>query len=137
MAKKLYRSRESTYIGGVCGGLGEYFDIDPLVVRIITVILALAKGIGIIAYIIAWIAIPRRPEGEQAVGAPPKSSLAKYIPGLILVVVGLVFLIDNIFWWFNFGVIWPLGLIAVGLLLIFKSTNDKKDEGGNNEPIQN
>ena len=61
MGKKLYRSSEHYLLGGVCGGIAEYFDTSPTLVRIIMVVLSLLPGIGIISYIIAWILIPRRP----------------------------------------------------------------------------
>lgn len=61
MEKKLYRSSEHYVLGGVCGGIAEYFDTSPTLVRIIAVIFSLLPGIGIISYIIAWILIPRRP----------------------------------------------------------------------------
>lgn len=61
MNKKLYRSVESRMIAGVCGGLGEYFEIDPTLVRLITVALLLAGGGGLLAYIIAWIIVPNAP----------------------------------------------------------------------------
>lgn len=63
MTKKLYRSRKDYMIGGVCGGLGEYFDIDPTIIRLIAA-LALFIGGGIIVYIIAWIVIPLEPEAS-------------------------------------------------------------------------
>jgi phage shock protein C len=47
-------------IAGVCGGLGEYFDIDPTIVRLIVIAAALAAGGGLVAYILAWIVIPER-----------------------------------------------------------------------------
>lgn len=57
--KKLYRSKRDRVIAGVCGGLGEYFDIDPTIVRLLWVFFTIF-GIfpGIIAYIIAWVIIP-------------------------------------------------------------------------------
>jgi len=62
--KKLYRSLTDRKLAGVCGGLGEYFDIDPTLVRIITVVLAIGGiGTGILLYILAWIIIPDRPMG--------------------------------------------------------------------------
>ena len=61
MAKRLYRSIDDKKIAGVCGGLGEYFDIDPTIVRLAWVALILAAGGGIVAYIIAWIIVPKRP----------------------------------------------------------------------------
>ena len=58
MEKKLYRSRKDRIIWGVCGGIADYFGIDPVVVRVVAVLLALASGAGIIAYIILTIIIP-------------------------------------------------------------------------------
>jgi len=58
--KHLYRSKKNRIIAGVCGGLGEYFNIDPVIIRILCVLFALGMGSGIIAYIIAWIIIPQR-----------------------------------------------------------------------------
>lgn len=58
--KKLYRSEKNKVIAGVCGGIGEYLNIDPVIVRIIWVFLTLAYGAGILAYILAWIIIPKR-----------------------------------------------------------------------------
>ena len=57
-AKRLFRDPDNRIIGGVCGGLGAYFNIDPIVFRIIFVLIALGMGSGIIIYIILWIAIP-------------------------------------------------------------------------------
>ncbi len=64
MDKRLYRSRESRMIAGVCGGLGEYFDMDPTIVRLIVVVAALVGGSGLLAYILAWIIVPERPAGS-------------------------------------------------------------------------
>lgn len=59
--KRLYRSKKDKIIGGVCGGIAEYFNIDPVIVRVIAVVLAFMWGFGILAYIIAWIIIPQNP----------------------------------------------------------------------------
>ena len=64
-AKRLYRSRSDRRIAGVCGGLAEYFGIDPALVRIVFVILALT-GVGLITYAIFWIAVPSSPRGAPA-----------------------------------------------------------------------
>lgn len=58
MKNRLFRSRKERVISGVCGGLAEYFDIDPIIIRILFVILGLATGIGILVYIVMWIAVP-------------------------------------------------------------------------------
>jgi len=58
--KQLFRSRANRMLGGVCAGLGDYFEVDANLVRLIFVLLALASGTGIILYLIAWIIIPER-----------------------------------------------------------------------------
>ena len=60
--KRLFRSRENKILGGVCGGIAEYFEVDPVLVRLLLVIVILAGGAGILAYIIAWIIIPLEPK---------------------------------------------------------------------------
>jgi phage shock protein C len=55
---RLYRSVEHRVIGGVAGGLAEYFDIDPVIVRLVFVIVALAGGGGLLVYLILWIVLP-------------------------------------------------------------------------------
>jgi len=64
MAKKLYRSLDDKKIAGVCGGLGEYFDIDPTIIRLALVALVLAGGSGVLAYILAWIIVPEQPQAQ-------------------------------------------------------------------------
>ena len=61
MEKKLYKSNQNKMIDGVCGGIAEYFGIDPTVVRLIWALFSLMGGSGLLAYIIAAIIIPRSP----------------------------------------------------------------------------
>src|SRR4051794_37597820 len=55
---RLYRSRSQKMIAGGCGGLGEYFDVDPVLIRLLFVITAFISGVGILAYIVLWIVLP-------------------------------------------------------------------------------
>ncbi len=61
--KRLYRSRTETQIAGVCGGLGAYFEVDPVLVRLIVVGLTFVTGLipGCLAYAVAWIIMPQEP----------------------------------------------------------------------------
>ncbi len=61
MAKRLYRIRQGRMIAGVCAGLGEYFDVDPTLVRLLFVALTLFHGLGLVAYLVLMIITPRRP----------------------------------------------------------------------------
>ncbi len=56
--KHLYRSRTNRVIGGVCGGIGEYFGVDPTLIRLAWVLFVFAGGSGVLAYIVCWIIIP-------------------------------------------------------------------------------
>ena len=58
MNKRLYRSNESKVIAGVCGGIAEYFDLDPTLIRLAWALVCFLGGSGILAYIIAAIIIP-------------------------------------------------------------------------------
>lgn len=62
MKKRLYKSNTDKKIDGVCAGIAEYFDIDPTIIRLAWVLVALFVGSGIIAYIIAMIVLPSKPE---------------------------------------------------------------------------
>jgi len=147
--KKLYRSKKDCMIGGVCGGIAEYFDIDPVLVRIIAVLTIFANGIGIIAYIIAWIIIPQNPEqaseekkegglrekAEETIQNIGKrvqeesdnnnKKRSRVIGGLILLGLGVLFLTYNFLPHFNFGKFWPLILIIIGLAILAGSLKGK------------
>ncbi|WP_295722352.1 PspC domain-containing protein [uncultured Methanobrevibacter sp.] len=56
--KKLYRSYDNRMLAGICGGIGEYLNIDPTIIRLITALLIFLWGFGIIFYLLAWIIVP-------------------------------------------------------------------------------
>ena len=61
--KRLYRSRKDRVLGGVCGGIAQYLEVDPVVVRLMWAIGTLiSMGVGLLAYIIAWVIIPEEPK---------------------------------------------------------------------------
>ncbi len=64
--KKLTRSTSQKMLGGVCGGLGEYFNVDPVLVRLIFVILTLADGAGLLVYGLLWVLMPEHPATASA-----------------------------------------------------------------------
>lgn len=128
MSKRLYRSVENSKLAGVCGGMGEYFNIDPTFIRIIAILLIFADGVGILAYIIAWIIMPKQPldlVGKKA--ETGESDWNRHLPGFILIAVGLLLLIKNYCWWFDFGdIFWPMLIIIAGLFFIFSAGGKKE-----------
>lgn len=124
--KKLYRSCKNRILAGVCGGLGEYFDIDPIIMRIAFVLLSLGHGLGLLIYIILAVIIPKDPGcvdqdgkaganaqkikeaakdlGEQARTVvedfkKDKNWLAdgKNLLGILLIIVGFFVLVNQLF----------------------------------------
>ena len=143
--KRLARSQSDLMIGGVCGGLGKYFAIDPTLVRLVFVLLTLAGGSGVLVYFILWIVMPREDapnvqtnmdsqefsrranqmgQEMQQIVQQPNTRAVKFI-GISLVVLGLVYLVQNlnIPWlaWFNDQLLWPVLIIAVGALLLSRA----------------
>ncbi len=134
MEKKLYRSKTSRVIAGVCGGIGEYFEIDPVLVRFVWLIFVFVGGSGVLAYIIAMIIIPEE-TGKTKKVKKTKFSEKKFeknmemffenegrtLGGIVLITVGLVFLLSNfgLFSWFSWTTMWPWVIIVIGLFLLF------------------
>jgi phage shock protein C len=66
--KQLYRSRDDRMVAGVCGGLGEYFNIDPTIIRLIFVFGAIVTGSGLFwAYLVLMVVVPEEPLASEAV----------------------------------------------------------------------
>jgi len=122
---QLYRSTKNKVLAGVCGGIAEYFKIDPLIVRILCIALA-TMGAGIFLYIIAIFLIPVRPknefyESEDAFSSPVDAGRNRLAAGGILVGIGVLLLLKETLHWFNFNLFWPLILILVGALILYNS----------------
>jgi phage shock protein C len=125
--KRLYKSRHDRIIDGVCGGIGEYLGIDPVIVRIIFILLFFMGGVGLLLYIAGMLIIPVNPEHsrEQPPVEPKKAGRGVlFILGIILVIIGIGLLLENFGWPFwrflkvGFNYIFPLLLIAAGIFLI-------------------
>ena len=78
MAKRLYRSRNDYWMGGVCGGIAEYFNIDATLVRLGLIIFGALGGSGLVAYIIAWCVIPEAPKNKSAKQRAKADNYAAY-----------------------------------------------------------
>jgi len=137
-------------LGGVCGGIAEYFAIDPVIVRLIAVALFFVGGSAILAYIIALIVIPYEPmetvSGQNKEAAPfaatvqstaateaPRQGSGDAVPlflGIVLIIIGALFLMHNLpifspfYFWARHYVrhfFWPSLLIVFGVFLIARS----------------
>jgi phage shock protein C len=119
---RVLRRTTDRVIGGVCAGLGRYLGIDPVLVRIAFVVLALAGGGGIVLYIVAWILIPEERPGEPLGSVPPSSTeTLRLIAGGTLIAVGVILLLDLSLPRFG-RYLWPLALVAIGVAIIVQAT---------------
>lgn len=116
---KLTRSTTDKVVGGVAGGLGRYFGIDPVWFRLGFVVFTLAGGSGILAYLIAWVVIPEGDgsEVDPAHPARPLGPQGSIIAGIVLVGIGLVLLLNQFVPWFD-KLMWPMAVVVGGLALI-------------------
>ncbi len=119
------RSRRDRVIAGVCGGLAEYLGLDPTLVRVATVVIALLPGPAVLAYLIAWLVIPEETNGNPAAPRPSRpagvSDSGRYIAGGVLIAIGGLWLLGELLpWVFNATVVLPVVLIALGAALLIQ-----------------
>src|SRR3954453_18868868 len=123
--RKLTRSSSDRVLGGVSGGLGRYFDIDPIIFRIGFVVLTLAGGAGFIAYVAAWLLVPADtvPPGET----PSRSRVLTYAGAALLVVAALISLGHGLF--AAGPPLVGLGLIALLAIALWRAVEDRGGDG--------
>lgn len=130
--KRLSKSKRDRYILGVCGGVAEYFDIDPTIVRVLWVVSIFMGGAGFVAYVVAALLMPKPEGGEhEEEDHADKTGNLRYILSGVLLVLGILFVIDQLQYvnfkekgWdiiryvhFPWELIWPLALIALGIYI--------------------
>lgn len=131
MENKLYRSKSNRIVAGVCGGIGDYFGIDPTIVRLITVILTFATFFTvIIAYLVCAIIIPEGEIGENTQRKPVHfdSHKTKQVLGIVLIAIGCVVLFDGFVWWFDKGTLGAITIAGIGGLLLYLGIKEGRDE---------
>jgi phage shock protein PspC (stress-responsive transcriptional regulator) len=132
--RKIYRSKAERVVGGVCGGIAEYFAIDPLIIRITWVFITLFAGAGLIAYIAALIIIPDNPEQEYIKKEKKSNGDSAKLWGTILIIIGTIFLMreTGLFYYFHFWTFPWQGILAALLIgfgiYILINRNKPKDE---------
>jgi phage shock protein C len=143
--KRIYRSQKNRIIFGVCGGLAEYFEVDPLLIRIFFIFLVLAGGSGVLLYILLAVLMPKEGGGadlnknnlaeeakkrtkelvKEIKGDESWINNSRNVLGLIIIILGLNLLFSELFHvnFFNsiaWGVAWALIIIFIGFKIIKK-----------------
>jgi phage shock protein C len=125
--KKLYRSNTDKIIWGVCGGLGEYFKIDSVIIRILFILMFLAWGTGLLFYIILAIMMPKPSKKTEVVEEKKEeNNKFRFLLGIFLALIGLNIMLTsifnfNIFSFIDWKIILSAFLILIGLKIIFEN----------------
>lgn len=144
---KLYRSEKDRVLGGVAGGLADFFDVDSTLVRIIFVLLTIFGGSGFVIYLVLWIIVPPQSSSENAFTrefmqknlneikdttrnfayefrnqTKDSEKNSRNFAGIAIIVIGLFFLLQNlgVLRGYGFSHFWPILLIIIGFALLMR-----------------
>lgn len=120
--RRLYRSNTQRIVAGVCGGLGEYFAIDPVWFRIGFVVLALGGGSGILIYLLMWLVIQPAPNGYVSPPSGRGSINGAAVVGVVFMIVGTIALVNTVVPWMG-EYVWPIVFVVGGLALVMGGLN--------------
>ena len=125
------RPADDRVLGGVCSGIGRRFGVDPMVVRLAVVVLTLANGVGLAAYLVAWAVLPEegdelRPSGIQL--APEQRPTAERAIAIGMITLGVLLLIRQIGLLLPSGLVWSVAVSAAGFSLVWARTSDEGRE---------
>src|SRR3989304_4277037 len=109
---KLYRSEKDRIVGGVCAGLGEFFQIDSSVIRLIFVLITIFGGGGLLLYLILWLIVPSKGSASEIT----KGMNSRQLFGVVILVFGILLLLGNLNI-FNFNFLWKFFPAAVIIIL--------------------
>jgi len=132
LVRKVYRSKTNRMLGGVCGGLADYFNVDVVLIRLLLVFAFLAGGIGLLAYLIAWIIIPEEGSSHQGAATAgdqesgegffkPQQAFdrqGQVVVGLIAILIGFFLLIRQFVPFFPWHTVWPIAIILAGIAIM-------------------
>jgi phage shock protein C len=145
--KKLYRSANDKFIGGVCGGVAEYLNVDSSIIRILWLTLIFFGGTGILLYIVSLIIIPLNPEVQvDQDGKVIRNNRINFglIFGSAIIIIGLLILLHNLdfipyrFWRIKWDIVFGVMLIICGVYLFIRNPeNAKSGYDGDTESTDN
>ena len=147
MEKKLYRSYDNKMVAGVSAGIADYFELDPVIIRAAFILCTIGGGIGILAYILLWIIVPidnrvkvnNKSENEMISDDMKKEEWKEIylkrrqsrhsILGISIIVIGFLWLADNLIPQFDVSRFWPVTLILLGLFILARSRQHNYRQG--------
>lgn len=136
-ARRLKRSADGAFVAGICSGIARRLDIDPVLVRIATVVLTIATGgLGAVAYGLLWVVLPSTPKTGSKARPPGRSSGRNSWligAGVGLITLGLLFVFRELGIWWSDALVWPIVLATAGAALLWRQFSGPA-EGEDDDP---
>jgi phage shock protein C len=133
---RLYRSEKNKIVAGICGGIGEYFNFDPTIIRLVFVLVTIFGGGGVLIYLVLWLVVPSESypgknnnehikRGLEEIKEKARSLShddSRFLIGIIVLIFGVMLLLGNFGFWnyFDLGRLWPLLLVIAGFVMLSK-----------------
>jgi signal transduction histidine kinase/phage shock protein PspC (stress-responsive transcriptional regulator) len=127
LPRDLRRSTEHRVLGGVCGGIGAYLGVDPVVIRLAVVVLTFVSGTGVLLYAIAWAVLPEGDVARPRASARTRRGREQPV-AIAFVTVGALLLLRSMGLWFPDGLIWPVAIAAIGLGVAWARTDGRNGD---------
>ncbi len=141
--QKLWRKKDDKVIAGICSGLGQYFNSDPILFRFAFLALLFAGGSSIFIYVILWIVLPSEPiatksetiytetinasDAGNQINEIQSTDSTSLVFGLLLISGGVLLLLNNLIPYLKIQKLWPVILIMIGLGLLFNKKKNKNN----------
>ncbi|MGH3096361.1 MAG: PspC domain-containing protein [Streptosporangiales bacterium] len=124
--RKFYREPDRRVLAGVCRGLATHLGVDPMIMRIAFVLLAVSSLVGVAMYALFWYFVPLAPEAtDPRVGPPPKRKRdVGQVGALIAVGVGLVLFLQMVGFGVSGAIFWPLVVVGLGAAILWQQADD-------------
>jgi phage shock protein C len=128
VSPRLHRSDTDRVVAGVCGGLAEYLEVEPSLVRLAFIVGTLWGGLGLLIYVVLAIVLPVDPQAQPV--TTYRQVRSRNLAGGVLILLGAVLLVGNLGWapWLSWNLFWPAVLVFVGAALLLRNSSEPAAE---------
>ena len=128
VSPRLHRSASDRVVAGVCGGLAEYLEVEPSLVRLAFIVGTLWGGLGLLIYVALAIVLPTDAQAQPI--TMYRQERSRNLAGGVLILLGAVLLVGNLGWapWLTWNLFWPAVLVLIGAALLLRNSGQAATE---------